>query len=283
LIEALEACRPGSNDIDSPEFSPLAAELAASPRLDELYERLQRVDAAVAGAFADVPMPEGLAERILARVLAGDKAKVPATVEGEKSAIARAVEQAVLPANVSQAEAISNRPAAARAAKVPLWGWVSAAVLLIAVGVGVVAYVNSRPSGYAPHDAIDQGIALLLEERTHRPTGPAATADLREDYPLSSELADRVRVLRSREVADFLGEPGVAYDLLSRTGAAATLYVVRMRIPGLPSSPSPFPQPGTQGTTAAAWATDGLVYVFVVDGDEREYQQFFPQSEGEVA
>ena len=70
ILEAIEACRPGSNDLSDPGLAFLATELAARAELDDAYERLQRLDAMLAVAFKDVPVPEGLGQRILARLAA---------------------------------------------------------------------------------------------------------------------------------------------------------------------------------------------------------------------
>ena len=68
LLEALEACRPGSADLSDPALAHLAAEIAVDPALERLYERLQQIDARVAAAFQEVPVPAGLAERISERL-----------------------------------------------------------------------------------------------------------------------------------------------------------------------------------------------------------------------
>ncbi len=67
-LEALEACRPGSEDLSDPVMASLVSQMAASRELDDLYERLQKFDASLASAYQDVPVPEGLAERILAHL-----------------------------------------------------------------------------------------------------------------------------------------------------------------------------------------------------------------------
>lgn len=67
---ALEACRPGSQDIDDPSFAFLASRIAADAGLAERYECLQQHDASIAAAFHDVPVPEDLADRLVVRLAA---------------------------------------------------------------------------------------------------------------------------------------------------------------------------------------------------------------------
>ena len=68
IREAMEACRPGSDDLEDPALVFLAEQLAADPKLGHVFERLQRLDGTVAEAFGDVPVPDGLADRITARL-----------------------------------------------------------------------------------------------------------------------------------------------------------------------------------------------------------------------
>ena len=48
LLEALEACRPGSDDLAQPEMAELAAALESSEELRALLDRVQKFDAAMA-------------------------------------------------------------------------------------------------------------------------------------------------------------------------------------------------------------------------------------------
>jgi len=68
LLQAMEACRPDSEDLADPELAFLADQLAADPGLRAQFDRLKAFDRAVAEAFADVPVPESLEQRILTRI-----------------------------------------------------------------------------------------------------------------------------------------------------------------------------------------------------------------------
>ena len=61
---------------------------------------------------------------------------------------------------------------------------------------------------------------------------------------------------------------------LSRPGEGrAVLFVVRMGSRDIPGSPPATPQSATGGLTVAAWQNGGLVYVLVVEGDDRFYRR----------
>ena len=64
ILEAIEACRPGIDNLADADFAHLATAIAADPELEDLYERLQAVDTRVAAAMHDVAVPEGLARRL---------------------------------------------------------------------------------------------------------------------------------------------------------------------------------------------------------------------------
>ena len=72
IVEAIDACRPGSNDLDAPEMNDLARRLKEDRRIAAAFESLQRWDVRVGNAVGDVPVPEGLQARILARLMSAE-------------------------------------------------------------------------------------------------------------------------------------------------------------------------------------------------------------------
>jgi len=60
VIEALEVCRPGDGDPSDP--------VLADPDLVELRRRIQGTDDEIAAVMQDVPIPDGLAERLIERL-----------------------------------------------------------------------------------------------------------------------------------------------------------------------------------------------------------------------
>ena len=63
--EAMEACRPGHADLDSPEMEGVVVEMVAHRRLEERFARLQQLDGVIADVVQNVPVPEGLTDRVL--------------------------------------------------------------------------------------------------------------------------------------------------------------------------------------------------------------------------
>jgi hypothetical protein len=66
LVLALEACRPGSHDLEDPAMAPLASKLASDPGVADLHDRLQCLDARITMAFHDLPVAGDLAGRVVA-------------------------------------------------------------------------------------------------------------------------------------------------------------------------------------------------------------------------
>jgi hypothetical protein len=85
-----------------------------------------------------------------------------------------------------------------------------------------------------------------------------------------------------REIRDFLGRAGIAYDLPGRNGRRATLYVIKQSAEGLGNEPlyRPFT---TGGLSASAWQEGGLLYVLVVQGEPNTYQNYLNLPRGPVA
>jgi hypothetical protein len=253
LIEALEACRPGRDDLSDPELAMLRAEMAASPQLAEAYGRLQRLDAVLAECFADVSVPEGL-ERRLRQCLA-EALAVPAV---------EAAGAAPLVAESRPARRVSRRVSRR-------WLLAGAGTLAVAAGLFLAVWIGLTRRGevYDERTVLEEAIAFFAAEQP----GPGQLLiehPAPEDFPLSRAVA-RIPNVRWRAIHGFLGQSGVAFDIAT-AGAEATLYVVDVRVDELPSGPPPYPAHATAGCSTAAWTEDGLVYVLVVRGDSRAYQ-----------
>jgi len=66
IREQIDACRVGSADLSLPDLAELARAVEREPAVAEELRRSQRFDASVGKALRDLPVPAGLAERILA-------------------------------------------------------------------------------------------------------------------------------------------------------------------------------------------------------------------------
>ncbi len=305
LLEAMEACRPKSEDLSDPGLAFLAAELAVNPALREQFERLGRLDQAVSEALADVPVPEGLDRRILARLALaqaqralpqgssaaaqlaphGGKPQPDTTQDAEAGAVQRAVGE---PVDVLQL--VPDAPSALRP-NLPVrrrwWlaatGTAAAATMAAAVVVVLVAHFL-RPTPPSIEQLLDAAIADAAI--TFGANLPAASPVDRvappQGFPLSRQV---VALPGTRWRNAMLGQDrGVAFDLALRGRARATLYVLESRVANLPAIPPSRPQCNTGGYSALAWQENGLVYVLVVAGDDpAEWRAYLDVPIGPVA
>jgi len=251
IIEAIESCRPGSNDLSDPALAFLAEELAANPDLNNLYQRMQELDGTLADVFQDVPVPENLQDRILALLPATRPEKADSTDAP--------------PAPVSHRQ---KKP-------VPRRFWiVSAGVAAVAASVLIAAFVHLQTT----EDYTGADVRQLAIRYFHGDTfeGGELLAEKAppKAYPPGRHVV-RIPRMRWRRVSDFLGRPGVAYDLPGPGNARATLYVVKYKVADpLPATPPLRPALTTRGYSTSAWQAGPLLYVLVVQGESRTYRGF---------
>lgn len=246
IIEAVEVCRPGRDEISDPVMSDpvlaeLLEELAVNPDLAKHYERLQQCDARLGSAFRSVPVPDGLDRRLLAR-LEQTRSENVATVDTDA--------------------ATSMRPKRLlRRRLLAAGGGLAVAASLVVV---VIVYIHN----FQPHtqsSVLEQSVAFFQDESAN-PEDPGELIAHRrppEEYPFSRSVR-RVPQMRWRPIGDFLGCAGVAYDL--PVCDRATLYVIRQPVAGLGTNPPLRPQENTGGLSASTWQEGELLYVLVLRG-----------------
>lgn len=255
LVEALEACRPGCDDLADPDLAAAAAEVAADPALEDRFLRQQKLDVSLAGAIADVPVPPELLARLLAALEA-----TPSAPPREVPALA--------------AQAVSGRR------RSPGWwfGVAGAVAALVLLALGLARLQRQEP--LAAPVVLEQAISHFARDAApsgrlvHETMPPRA-------FPLSVALRPRGDV-RWRSLESFLDRPGVAYDMLGPRGARATLYVIRGSVPHAPEEPPARPAHETGNCSAALWQHRGLLYVLVVQGDARAYADLLDLPRGPV-
>lgn len=267
ILEAIEACRPGSDDVADPALAYLAAELEADPELEELYGRIQRVDELLAAEFRDLPVPVGLEQRLLDR-LAAARAEELVAADSEKAVRILAEDRpAVAPPRPRR---VSRR-------------WLAAAMALTAAAVvlvGVTVWLQLHgPEPYTKQLVLDDAVAFFLNDfagGAHFVSDPNHPPP--DEYPISNDVPE-VPGMQWRQISGFLRCDGVAYDIDGETygmpGTRATFYVVKLTVPDLPFRPPRHAEPTTGGCSASVWQEGDLLYVLVLDGDSSVYGHFY--------
>jgi hypothetical protein len=151
----------------------------------------------------------------------------------------------------------------------------AAGVLLAAV------WIETRQPHETPSSVLAKAMDFFDED--DQPLGELVSQKAPPtQYLLSRDIAAPMPDVRWRYVKSFLGGPAVAYDLpdLRANGGRVTLYVAQRNVPGLPSIPPAMPSFSTGGKSAAAWQTNNLLYVLVVQGDAQTYSSYLDQSHG---
>jgi hypothetical protein len=278
LMEAIDACRPDSRDVDQPELASLAAALSHDPQVRAVYDAIQQSDGRLTSAMHDVPVPTGLADRILDRLAATVVSSDATATSGTAAAIAVEAKVPVIsgePKMPSSIEADSASRSSRR--RVVAVGLGLAACLLLAAGLGVlvgrqpdhsqlavtekaVGWYEQLGDGWQPVDKAPKGFSL--------PKGIGGT--LRGWQWLAKGVA------KSGVVYD-LGQnpPGQVLPGQQVRGAqkGAVLFVIKATRTDLPSSAPRTPQSTTAGFAIGAWQSGGLMYVLVVRGNEHDYQR----------
>lgn len=246
IIEAIEVCRPGRDDVSDPALADVLAELAANPELAKHYERLQQLDANLGSAFRSVPVPDGLDQRLLARLQQARDKNVP--LHGEEEQIDTDAATAIRPKRLSRRRVLAA-------------GGVVAAAAILVIAATVYIY-NSQP--YTEASVLEHSVAFFQGDESPNLGKLVGQSPPPEDFPFS-RLVGRIPQIRWRSIGKFLGCAGVAYDL--PLCDQATLYVVRKTVPGLATIPPLRPQKNTGGFSAATWQEGNLLYVLVLRGN----------------
>jgi len=264
LWQAIDACRPGSDDECAPEMAELAAELQRNPLLAQAFASAQRFDMQVAEALDDVPLPEGFEQRLLAALSLN---AAHTTLAVEPAAHASPV-----------AEPVASVPFASRSSQRRWTGVALAAAAAVVIGAWL-AWPRTQLTAESLPVAAQQWF-LDFEPATASWQSTAITNGY--TFPVNDLGARRPRWTAVR-TAD--GYYLAAYDLSTPT-VRAYLFVLDGGPEGLPSQPPAAPQRSTGQQTVAVWQAGGLTYALVVEGDSSAYQRFLlppPQTAGNAA
>jgi hypothetical protein len=261
VMVAIDACRHDSGDLGLPEVATVVAG-APSERVADYHRTIERIDRAVAGAMQDLPVPEGLAERILA----GDYAQSSTgqSPAAQSSAAGDMCEQELL----TRPTETGNKPRR-RSRRLVLSG----AFLAMAASVMALVLWGMRESLDAS-DLQAQAKAFYENDDHSAPFSNGASSFA---PPVASGT-----VLGWRPVT-FLSRSGAAFELGRMSGrrrVTGTVYVIPLSsfrgpaLSGLPTTPAPL---STSAMTVAVWTDGQDVYVMIVKGDQKAFESFFEQ------
>lgn len=245
LLEAMEACRPGSDDLAEADMALLAAAMAGRRDLEDRFARLQKADVAIAGAIQDVAVPGDLGSRLFSQI----------------------------PPNV-RVNAVGRRRALA-------WSLCGIAALLL-VGVASWALWPSQSvSDYTPMAVLEEAIGFF--ERTAPGSGTELSQTAPPEAFAFSRFVRPGRSVLWHSIDGMLNEKGVAYEWAGASGSRAVLYVFQVTVAGVAGEPPQRPMHGTGNCAASVWHEGGLLYVLVVRGGQPAYLENLIQPEGEIA
>lgn len=159
ILEGIEACRPGSDDLQSAELADIAREVESDPQALAAYKAVQDWDAAVSAAVEQVAVPSGLAERIVDRLKAAETA-------------ATAVNAALqLPSSVDDKVLVDHQTAGSPISLNQTWSrkrWLAAASALAAtVVVAVLIGRHLRSDSEVPLETQAEAWLAVLGSQWH--------------------------------------------------------------------------------------------------------------------
>ena len=253
LLKGMESCRPGSDDLNSPELSQVAEAIRQDEQWEERYRLTQQSDATIAAAFHDVAAPVGFQDRLLAALETNtNEAAVSGSPLQERS-------QTV-------AEPLSRKDNPRR------WFILAgiAASVMIAAGIGFViwaqptAVTQEQVASIATdlHSELDDG---SWQSNVEPPSQRSPSGRIRRD----------VRLVGWKKV-EGLGDPSAVAYRYQRNGVTATLFVFRPRAIDARMTNASLDNPmRSSGVTIGVGSTGGgLVYALVVDGGRERYGAF---------
>jgi len=273
--EAIEACRPHSDDLASPEMRQVADEIERDPESRVLYARVQQWDSAITAAIQSGSVPAGLESRLLAALGVEESNSAD-----EHSTVASPDRQArpSIAAEVTLAPPPSDEPAVSLPASEPSsWSrrrWLAACASVAATMV-VAAFLNAWLRDRSPLPLEDEAVTWVdqlspgWQDISRAPAGFPVPAALLA-APISWQWMEQGRL-------------GVAYQVETAAGVRATLFVVKSSRPDLPNSPPAMPQSTTGGRAIGYWRAGDQICVLVVPGDARSYRALVNPSAAPLA
>ncbi|MFO0903912.1 MAG: hypothetical protein U0939_12980 [Pirellulales bacterium] len=254
LHQMLDACRPEHADWNEPEMTALAAALAHDDALNELQLASQAFDRAVQSQIADLPVPAGLAQRLLAQLTAPEAASTEV--------------------GLAEPAAAAFPPVSRRARRVWLSATAAAACLTLALS-GVWWWSHTvRPPASAEElaaAASEWGTALQQSE-----TWNSALEAAPREYAPSRQV--RAKALGWQTMSTPFDRQATSYALQGPL-SDGWLIVLRSSASFLPSDDRPRKLPTTGAWAVHAWVEGPQVFILVTRDRPRHAEQFLAPRE----
>ena len=270
IQQAMDACRPGGEDLPQPELAALARAVENDPELRRRLERSQRFDAAVMGRFRKVPVPAGLADRLLAAVDGAD---------GQPAAGDSAAGQTIIePHSVRHADAPSQSAAGS-----PVHGsrqqrrrvWTIAASSLATIAA-LVAFLLLVPYFRVAEPRVDDRLPGEVWSWTDAVVREGWKTDFDAPQLRDRPLDRAIRPVPQRwcSISTAYDPDTVVYDVSSHAGELALVFCMRARVrtSQLPEVPPWNGFAATGGLTLGVWRRGDMVYVLAVRGGASRYR-----------
>jgi len=276
-LVAIDACRPGSADLDRELAPDVSAAIRRDSRLAERYRAVQNFDRKVAAAFGSVPAPFGLEARLLAAIAEQQAEQDVSRTSESLASVGESLAPVELAATSAPYHSVPAESAPLRSTRRRWLQIAGGALASTAAGVGFLWW---RQSTDVPpltlEDVLDRTLAFH-----HSGEGRVGESVAISRAPAPAEFPKSDLIINLREVprwqrldGRFLGRAGVVYDLVGSKQQRATLYVLasdgRPEIPSLPDRP--YKLHTTGGYTVDGWREKGRIQLLVVEGDADRFQ-----------
>jgi hypothetical protein len=283
ILEAMECCRPGGEDVFAPEMAHLAQAIDADPALRAQYEEIQKSDAHLGRVFRDVTVPDGLEDRVLAS-LAGHEGTTDGVADHEVAGSENGTpggEEAEFPKRPD--DAVPQPAHSGRKRHAGRRWWYAAAVGAAAVVLVAVTFTTiTRMSGDSEipwedfRQLVESSVSAAIDENDWNGDWAAV-----RDRPFPSDDFEINPIGWRHAPLGSFDDRATAYLLSDRENSEIVLLVSRprtkvARVTEVCPSNS-LPTSGNQ--SIGAWMSGGYLCVLVVRGrgHGRRYQSTIPQ------
>ena len=267
IKRAIEACRPGSDDVSLPEMSQLAEAVGSDAGTRELFERSQRCDEAIGAVFRDVPVPDHLAEQLLAAVGQTDSPVSKAT--GPSTASSPPTADRAVP------EVTTVRPRSRQR-----WLHVSAglaAVLSLSLLLAVLVIHNAGSDEPIANDRLRQDVSDWKSQVVRRGWQSNLSEPKLDERPWATSINAAPR--RWCQIDTRYDKSTIVYDLAPGEKSALLFCMhVEASDSELPKTPPVKPYAPTGRICLGVWRRGDMVYILAVDGGEARYNRFLGSS-----